>query len=505
MIMIKAQAHRLLPGHLAGVIGLLNVTFACIYLGCQQGPVGTDGSITSSSQLLSASDPIGVFDPSAVSDTICLKNGTGPCFGFSAMGGGYGNLYKHSSIGANWAAAGFGRGWQSSIRDDAHRGMYNPTQAGFSDDCGKPTTLVRETSRLGGINKRIVITPFAAPLFRAGDNFDFTQSDFKCDDKYAEPSGGYPPAGMLDTDSVDNEGPYNQWSGEVKSEFDFSGFYEDVSAMVTNGAGVMRHVFHYDYRRVPKAISQFGETAIVTQGDDQGKPVLDVTKLEQDISPTEFSGNQTGRAVDLSHMTVSWGPRITDNSNFAWYYYGTSNHQTLSAGYPLPSGNTRYGFSLDQLPDPPDPCPGKDEYCTTWPLLILATSIPSSGHAVGVFYPDSSCNGEQFRGIHINADGSETVVYAENRIIQKRASIKHAGSSIADPDYGYWLGEWTMPLHFTYTGMFAPTRGELENKGATFERFSMEIYILTGTPNQIRDAAIQIGDHSDAMEVWGCN
>ena len=82
--------------------------------------------------------------------------------------------------------------------------------------------------------------------------------------------------------------------------------------------------------------------------------------------------------------------------------------------------------------------------------------------------------------------------------------LKHAGAAMADPVYGYWLGEWTMPFHFVYADMFAPDRPEVQNAGATYERFSMEVYILTGTPIQIRDAAIAIEGNQVAM-AWGCN
>jgi hypothetical protein len=83
-----------------------------------------------------------------------------------------------------------------------------------------------------------------------------------------------------------------------------------------------------------------------------------------------------------------------------------------------------------------------------------------------------------------------------SRLEQMKASIKHAGTAMLDPVYGYWRGEWTMPFHFKYAGMFAPDRPEVVKAGATYERFSMEVYILTGTPIQIRDAAIHIGNNT---------
>lgn len=456
-----------------GLAGWL--AFTITHTGCQAAPDDLGDSVAPTSQLQSATDPIGTYEPTVVHDTICLKNGAGPCFGFSATGGGYGNLYQHSSGGSNWAAAGFGRGWQSSLRDEVHGGLYNPTQAGFSDDCGKPTTLTRATSVLDGVNRRIAISKFNVPLFRAGNEFDFTENEGYCDDKYEEPAGGYAPSGAQDQDGVSGEEAYGQWR-EVKSEFDYFGFYEDVSEIVTNGAGVMRHVFHYEYRRAPQAIEQFSSTL-----EDRGK---------------------------LEGLTISWGPRVTDNSDFKWYHYGESSRNTLSKRYPLPTGDTKYEFLLDQ--DPMDPCPGSVEYCTRWPLLILATDTLISGNAVGILYPESRCNTNQFRGIHVNTDGTTTVVYEHSRFRQAgpnsrlmKASIKHAGTAVPDPTYGYWRGEWTMPLHFQYTEMFAPDRPEVVNAGATYERYSMEVYILTGTPIQIRDAAIQL--RASGAMAWRCD
>jgi hypothetical protein len=324
---------------------------------------------------------------------------------------------------------------------------------------------------LGQANRRIQIAEFNVPLFRAGDRFDFTENENRCDDKYEEPTGGYPPFGAMDMDDVDGESLYGQWK-EVKSEFDFSGFYEDVSDLVTNNAGVMRHVFHYEYRRPPTAIRQFGSTL-----PDRGQ---------------------------LSLMTASWGPRVTDNSDFRWYWYGESTQHTLSNRYALPVGDARYEFLLDREPDPSHPCPVEVEYCTKWPLLILGTDTLISGPAVGVLYPNSKCNAAQFRGIRVNADGTTSVVYEVSRLEQMKASIKHAGTAMLDPVYGYWRGEWTMPFHFKYVGMFAPDHPEVVKAGATYERFSMEVYILTGTPIQIRDAAIQLGNNTGMM-AWGCD
>lgn len=59
--------------------------------------------------------------------------------GFSDKGGGYVNYVDIDGSG-NINGYGFGRGWQSSVRDRLHNGRYNPTQAGFVDAAGAPTS-----------------------------------------------------------------------------------------------------------------------------------------------------------------------------------------------------------------------------------------------------------------------------------------------------------------------------------------------------------------------------
>lgn len=89
-----------------------------------------------------------------------------------------------------------------------------------------------------------------------------------------------------------------------------------------------------------------------------------------DISPSRFPGVQIARAVDLADMTVSWGPRVTSNSDFLWYYYGGGpDQQTLSAGYPLPKSSVdpthgdplKHAFWLEQ---DPGSCTNRYDYCT---------------------------------------------------------------------------------------------------------------------------------------------
>lgn len=164
-------------------------------------------------------------------------------------GGGYLN-YCSIDNGPNIVSTDYGKGWQGALRDRLHRGRYNPTQAGFRDTAGSPVEIVEQKNKL-------IIKKFNMPLY--GDAvFDFTEHE----------------------DLVPDSSKYKD--DEIRSEFDFYGYYEDAPPVVGNKIVVIRFYAEYSYAREPKAIYQFGEKA----RKENGQPVLNKKALERDISKT---------------------------------------------------------------------------------------------------------------------------------------------------------------------------------------------------------------------------
>jgi hypothetical protein len=158
-----------------------------------------------------------------VTHRLKIKNVT---IGFSAEGGGYIN-YCDLGDGKNICSPFYGRGWQHSIRDFYHNHRYNPTQAGFRDHEGAPVKVIEEKGK-------VIIPPFNLPLF-SDPTFDFVEHEvlIKEQDKYIQRGRN------TDLDGLKEKGKTGD--DEIRSEFDFSGIYEDASAMVSTGIPILRH------------------------------------------------------------------------------------------------------------------------------------------------------------------------------------------------------------------------------------------------------------------------
>ena len=171
--------------------------------------------LASSGEALAREPIVKKSDPAVVTHRLKVGDIT---VGFSDMGGGYLNLLDMGD-GKNIVSAKYGRGWQGSLRDQFHGGRYNPTQAGFTDYAGAPVKLVLT-------NKKLSIPSFNLPLY--GDPvFDFTQHEDLVPDYR-----GYKDKGKTDTDGLD-ESELSQ-DDELRSEFDFEGFYENSFATSDN-------------------------------------------------------------------------------------------------------------------------------------------------------------------------------------------------------------------------------------------------------------------------------
>ena len=171
--------------------------------------------------------------------------------------------------GKNLIAAAYGRGWQPSIRDLLHSGLYNPTQAGVNDQAGTPVRLSVGQSTAGP-GQRVDVHTYAMALFlNPGFNF-------------ALPPWMYFPRGTKDTDGLhDGNVPLQD---QLRSEFNFSGFFQDASGLADDALPVFQFDYSMTYARNPgqeqvwqhgmpySAIYQFGPKARKTDGDRVLRP-----------------------------------------------------------------------------------------------------------------------------------------------------------------------------------------------------------------------------------------
>ncbi|MGC8551148.1 MAG: hypothetical protein ACP5M4_15835 [Acidobacteriaceae bacterium] len=159
----------------------------------------------------------------------------GATLGVSDTGGGYAN-YLAIGHGKNLIAAAYGRGWQPSIRDGLHSGLYNPTQAGVNDPAGTPVQLSVGPSTAGP-GQRVDIHTYAMGLFlNPGFNF-------------ALPPWMHFPRGTKDTDGLhDGKIPLQD---QLRSEFNFSGFFQDASGLADNKIPVFQFEYSMTYARSP--------------------------------------------------------------------------------------------------------------------------------------------------------------------------------------------------------------------------------------------------------------
>ena len=182
----------------------------------------------------------------------------GATLGADCNGGGYVN-YLNTGYGSfgNLIAVGYGRGYQSDIRDSLHSSFYNPTQAGIHDGTGTPVTLSL-TSSPEGSGGRINIAPYTLPLFLNPGFCFFPLS-------YYSPSIQNP-IPSCDSSTV-TDGIFSQElsanisaNQQLSSEFGFQGYYEDASNLGNNTASIFKYQFTMTYLRNPGTPGNPGAT-----------------------------------------------------------------------------------------------------------------------------------------------------------------------------------------------------------------------------------------------------
>ncbi|MEM2990264.1 MAG: hypothetical protein QXQ02_03685 [Halobacteria archaeon] len=385
---------------------------------------------------------VGIQNTNPTKVTHLLDLGQGVKIGVSRLGGGYIN-YATIENTMNIVAGGYGRGWQSSIRDAFHRNAYNPTQAGFDDGAGAIVNLQGDSNYLQ-------IPSFRMPLFSSPD-FDFTEhEDISAD---AFPADG----GNTDMDGIWER--YLHQFDEIASEFDFKGQYQVVSQEF--GIPALRHRFVYIYARLPQQIRQF--RSIV----DNGARVLD--KFPLTATQEQVLRN------DLSVVTLSYGIRFNGSARYNFLMW-IENGEWSIVDMSTPSTD-KYKILVHEnenlkslIPITSDKYLGGNlsEFVGTAPrfVIIADSPDPNAANAWGIYIP------EEENELQINATEDRrirTYFFGKHLKVGNRATKQVNGALLEQELTALIFREHLVSLVFG-------------------ESVSMDIIILQGTPVTIREA-----------------
>lgn len=373
-------------------------------------------------------------DPAYVSHKLQVKNVT---IGLSDKGGGYLN-YCSIDNGSNIVSSDYGKGWQSDIRDELHSRRYNPTQAGFRDLAGTPVKISKQKGKLS-------IQRFNMPLYGDGV-FDFTENEDLAPDnpKYAD-------NGRTDADGYSEKG----WTqdDELRSEFDFQGFYEDVSHLSEGKIPIIRFYQEYIYARKPKAIFQFGDNAIKTNGTT----VLNEKEKVRDISSV-LSGRQSPSNTDLSKIIfTSYGARLLKRSGYTTamrFVNGEWQYESFQ------KTGKRKRFKLNSFRQ------ARNDLDYNF-LILSKGKNPEKSQAIALYSPESEINKYQIIGRDNKAN---KISYKEDRRMKQYIYYAHKIKK-----------QISMRFRYQLSGILSP----LKTKPGIVEVLRNESYILFGTPNQI--------------------
>jgi hypothetical protein len=344
-------------------------------------------------------------------------------------------------------ALSFGRMGQSSIRDAARSGKYNPTQAGFHETIGTECAVTKTTGKM-------VVEPRGCALWRADNAYDYTRWENIGSDGYNEETkhGGINSAS--DEDNLDEENlsvtingnKYTKQEAEVYSEFDFYAVYENVKGK--NGVTIpaIRHYFEYRYIRPSgHCMNQF----------NSGTSVWNADGLEEDISVQYPEGKFSGTDKDLSDITASWSIR---NDLALWdprFLHIQKNNGTWEI-----RDRTKVNNEDDT---------GYKQF-----IIVGESSDVNSGKALGFYRPNTEINKHQVIGVR-ESDGS--IYYTDSRLTKV-----------------FWNDSPYRTPKMSWIGFRNNSRGLINRDrlpSGIYEAYRQETFLFYGTPQEIKDAVAE--------------
>ena len=377
--------------------------------------------------------------------------------GISAYGGGYINRLKFPNSPANLigpVAGSYGRGGQSTLRDDLHSHVYNPTQAGFNETCG---TEVKISPKPNATNPTELVLPGRRLALWKGDGkYDFTSKEDVCVDPYSEtePEWSALYGGEKDVDDYDDPGSQVT---EVTSNFDYNGSYKTCESIGHSvGIPCFRHYFQYSYRRsASHHLAQFLDGELLV---GSGKtPVLDPSFLGYEIEP--------GRAAakyDMAGVRVAFNLRF-DQAIWDAKYTFTYDLSTNSLA-PAETGAVRRYVGIRYAPL----------------VIVAARDTPDAGRAIAVYRPRNHINASS--NLRLDEDGNVTDRF-------NRDALTDAG----EPNIQLQTNPAAANGKEQVLGFACENRGIFRPKSdGTYESYHGEYFIMMGTPDEIVAAAMVI-------------
>ncbi len=233
---------------------------------------------------------------------------------------------------------------------------------------------------------------------------------------------------------------------KITSEFDYYGYYQNMDGRDGITIPCIKHYFEYRFIRKPGfCFRQFGP----------GTPVFRPQNALKNIPVKYPAGTYPAEPYDISKGLVVWSLR-GDTAIWSprWIYFVRKNgkwdiHRSKSVRHSV------YG-----------------PHAAFWPLIIISDSNrPNKGPALGLFRPNSIINTD----VIVGRTNEGKQVYADPRLTRVLAtSLPHRIKSM-----------WKMGFFMFFRGMLNRT----QTPPGVYETFRTEVYMMVGTPNQIRTAA----------------
>ncbi len=326
----------------------------------------------------------------------------------------------------------YGRSGQSSIRDKAHGGRYNPTQAGFNEQLGTRSVITKTENKL-------VVEPRGCALWHGDGGYDFTEWENIGPDPYKNDGGN------SDVDDLDETNLSGKQETEVFSEFDYYGTYENCLGKFGIKTAAIRHYFEYRFVREPgHCLNQFRN----------GTPAFVPRNLSEDISVKLPKGTFEGTDKDMNGLIPSWSLR----NDLAKWKPKVRFVQTKKGVWETESREAIKVFESEKR--------------NLKQVFIVAESEDvNTGNAIGFYRPASEINTFSVIGVN-EKDGS--IAYQDNRT-EKANGLEMMNRT---PTMS-WMG-----FRQVIKGLINRTRLP---KGV-YEAFREEVYFFYGTPKEIMDA-----------------
>ena len=370
--------------------------------------------------------------------------------GFTDFGGGMINQVILPGVGDITAEATkqYGRGCQTSLRDQAHGGVYNPTQAGFNETLGTECELIKTPGK-------ILVKPRGCALWYGDGRYDFTEwenigADFNLNDK-----------GNTDEDGLDESNLAGKQATEVFSEFDYYGTYEDFLGKFGIKTAVVRHYEEFRFIRPPgHCLNQFRE----------GTKCYNSKGIDSDISVKYPAGVFKGTDKDINNAIISF---IFRNDTTKWY--PKYRHLQRNNGeWIIQSRVIKQEEKTFEAQSKNNAINDVELYKKI--IIISDSANINAGNALGFYYPNSEINKFCIVGAR---DKDESIIYKDART---NAVITIDVPFVARPPFAQY-GFRTM-----IKGLINKTR----LPSGTHEKYRSEYYVLYGTPKKIMDAIKEI-------------